>query len=80
MSVNNMKIGSSGKHTKAMNLSNTLNLNKDEHYMIYYDRGKHCQSHEGVIAFKVHYCHKVAKGAKCSFLRKFLAFKATVVA
>ena len=46
--------------------------------MIYYDRGKHCQSHEGVIAFKVHYCHKVAKGAKCSFLRKFLALKAAV--
>ena len=46
--------------------------------MIHYDRGKHCQSHEGVIAFKVHYCHKVAKGSKCSFLRKFLAFKTAV--
>ena len=44
----------------------------------YIDRGKHCQSHEGVIAFKVHFCHKVAKGAKCSFPRKFLAFKAAV--
>ena len=79
MSVNNMEIGSGGKHTKAMNLSNAFDRNKDENYMaVHYDRGTHCQSVEGVIAFKIHYYHKVAKGLKCSFLRKFLAFKTAV--